>query len=189
MLGLGDPDIEHALSRTARQHRDDVAVLVGFNEPMARRIVAGSDFTLMPSRFEPCGLTQMQAQRYGALPVAHATGGLVDTIEEGVTGFLFSELSYDGLMNACTRAFDVFDEAGRLGAMRQAAMARRFTWAEPAAEYAALYGRLAGVAVLLDAARPVPAVAAHPGADAGRGKVRARSRAAAVAQALEVAAA
>ena len=132
------------LSRTARQHRDDMAVLVGFNEPMARRIIAGSDFTLMPSRFEPCGLTQMQAQHYGALPIAHATGGLVDTIEDGVTGFLFSTLTYDGLLGACARAFDAFGDPGHLAAMRQAAMARRFTWAEPAAEYAALYGRLAG---------------------------------------------
>lgn len=179
ILGLGDPEIEQMLSRTARQHRDDVAVLVGFNEPMARRIIAGSDFTLMPSRFEPCGLTQMQAQRYGALPIAHATGGLVDTIEEGVTGFLFSELSHDGLMGACARAFDLFDDAEHLGTMRRAAMARRFTWAEPAAQYAALYGRLAGVAVPLETARPVQPMApvpGHPVIDAGRGQPRARSR-------------
>ena len=188
ILGLGDPDIEHVLSRTARQHRDNVAVLVGFNEPMARRIIAGSDFTLMPSRFEPCGLTQMQAQHYGALPVAHATGGLVDTIEEGVTGFLFSTLTYGGLLGACARAFDAFGDPGRLAAMRQAAMARRFTWAEPAAEYAALYLRLAGATVLLEAARPMPAVADHLGIDAGRGQARPRVRAA-VDKALEAAAA
>src|ERR1700679_3968168 len=118
ILGLGEPELEHILSRVARAHRDDIAVLVGFNEPMARRIIAGSDFTLMPSRFEPCGLTQMQAQRYGALPIAHATGGLVDTIEEGVTGFLFSELSHDGLMSACARAFDAFGDAQHMAAMR-----------------------------------------------------------------------
>jgi len=189
ILGLGDPEIEHVLSRTARQHRDDVAVLVGFNEPMARRIIAGSDFTLMPSRFEPCGLTQMQAQRYGALPIAHATGGLVDTIEEGVTGFLFSGLSHDGLMNACTRAFDAFDDARHLAAMRQTAMARRFTWAEPAAAYAALYGRVAGVTVPLGVARPAPAAAGHSVLDAGRPPARARSRTTAAEKALEVAAA
>jgi starch synthase len=187
ILGLGDPEIEQMLSRTARQHRDDVAVLVGFNEPMARRIIAGSDFTLMPSRFEPCGLTQMQAQRYGALPIAHATGGLVDTIEDGVTGFRFSELSHDGLMNACTRAFDAFDDARDFTGMRQAAMARRFTWAEPAAAYAALYGRVAGITVPLGVARPVSAVAGHAALDATRGRVR--SRAAAGEKALEVAAA
>jgi len=60
----------------------------------------------MPSRFEPCGLTQMQAQRYGALPIAHATGGLTDTIDDGTTGFLFSTLTSHGLMEACHRALD-----------------------------------------------------------------------------------
>jgi starch synthase len=144
ILGLGDPEIEHMLSRTSRRHRDDIGVLIGFNEPMARRIVAGSDFTLMPSRFEPCGLTQMQAQRYGALPIAHATGGLADTIDDGTTGFLFSQLSSDGLMQACHRAFDAYQDEAQLDDMRRAAMARCFGWASAAAEYEALYRRLIG---------------------------------------------
>jgi starch synthase len=144
ILGLGDPEVEHMLSRTSRRHRDDIGLLIGFNEPMARRIVAGSDFTLMPSRFEPCGLTQMQAQRYGALPIGHATGGLADTIEDGTTGFLFSTLSPDGLMTACHRAFDAFHDGGQLQDMRRAAMARRFGWAAAAADYEALYRRLLG---------------------------------------------
>lgn len=144
ILGLGDPEIEHMLSRTSRRHRDDIGVLIGFNEPMARRIVAGSDFTLMPSRFEPCGLTQMQAQRYGALPIAHATGGLADTIDDGMTGFLFSEPSPDALMEACHRAFDAFDDGEQLAEMRRAAMARSFGWSGAAAQYEALYRRLLG---------------------------------------------
>jgi starch synthase len=144
ILGLGDPEIEHMLSRTSRRYRDDIGVLIGFNEPMARRIVAGSDFTLMPSRFEPCGLTQMQAQRYGALPIAHATGGLADTIDDGMTGFLFSTLTPEGLMAACQRAFDTYQDAAHLQAMRRAAMARSFGWAAAAAEYEALYRRLLG---------------------------------------------
>jgi starch synthase len=150
ILGLGDPEIEHMLSRTSRRHRDDIGVLIGFNERMARRIVAGSDFTLMPSRFEPCGLTQMQAQRYGALPIAHATGGLADTIDDGTTGFLFSNLSSDGLMSACHRAFDTYEDDDLLAEMRRAAMARSFGWAGAAAEYEALYRRLIGD-------RPAPA--------------------------------
>ena len=64
---------------------------------------AGSDFLLMPSRFEPCGLAQMYAQRYGSLPIAYRTGGLADTIEDGVTGFLFSSLSREGLVSAIGR--------------------------------------------------------------------------------------
>jgi starch synthase len=155
ILGLGDPEIEHMLSRTSRRHRDDIGVLIGFNEPMARRIVAASDFTLMPSRFEPCGLTQMQAQRYGALPIAHATGGLADTIDDGSTGFLFSNLSAEGLMGACHRAFETYEDTTQLAAMRRTAMARSFGWAGAAADYEALYRRLIGVgAVRSVGARP-----------------------------------
>jgi starch synthase len=157
ILGLGDPEIEHMLSRTSRRHRDDIGVLIGFNEPMARRIVAASDFTLMPSRFEPCGLTQMQAQRYGALPIAHATGGLADTIDDGTTGFLFSTLSSDGLMEACQRAFDAYEDAGQLSDMRRAAMARSFGWSAAAAEYEALYCRLVGPRAA--SIRPLPPLA------------------------------
>lgn len=155
ILGLGNPDIEQMLSHAARQHRDDLAVLVGFNEPMAHRIIGGSDFLLMPSRFEPCGLTQMQAQRYGTLPIAHATGGLTDTIADGVTGFLFPQPDSDALMAACGRAFAVFQDAAQLAAMRQAAMAQSFGWSESAAAYAALYRRIAGSVVSLDAVRRV----------------------------------
>jgi hypothetical protein len=88
-------------------------------------------------------------------------------------------------MNACTRAFDAFDDARHLAAMRQTAMARRFTWAEPAAAYAALYGRVAGVTVPLGVARPVPAAAGHSVLEAGRQPARARSRTTAAEKALE----
>ncbi|MFY1080147.1 glycosyltransferase, partial [Escherichia coli] len=70
---------------------------IGFEEALARQMFAGADFLLMPSRFEPCGLSQMYAQRFGCLPIAHATGGLVDTVEDGVTGFLFHGANADGL--------------------------------------------------------------------------------------------
>ena len=162
ILGLGDPEIEHMLSRTSRRHRDDIGVLIGFNEPMARRIVAGSEFTLMPSRFEPCGLTQMQAQRYGALPIAHATGGLADTIDDGTTGFLFSTLTPEGLMEACHRAFDAYEDDVQLAEMRRAAMARSFGWAGAAAEYEALYRRLIGPRAAPTRTRAVRRPAAAP---------------------------
>jgi starch synthase len=144
ILGLGDPDTEHMLSRLARSHRDNIGLLIGYNEPMARRIVAASDFCLMPSRFEPCGLTQMQAQRYGALPIAHRTGGLADTIADGETGFLFADLSGEGLLGACRRAFYAYDDPDVLAEMRQAAMARSFPWSGAAVEYELLYSRLIG---------------------------------------------
>lgn len=164
MLGLGNREIEAMLGRTARAHRDDIALLVGFNEQMARRIIAGSDFFLMPSRFEPCGLTQMQAQRYGSLPVAHATGGLVDTVEDGRTGLLFASPSVEAVRGACRRAFALFADAPRLARMRRAAMTRRFGWQLGAEAYAALYERLCG----LDAAgRRRPAARAWPAAVTG----------------------
>jgi starch synthase len=144
ILGLGDPDTEHMLSRLARRHRDNIGLLIGYNEPMARRIVAASDFCLMPSRYEPCGLTQMQAQRYGTLPIAHRTGGLADTIADGETGFLFSDLSAKGLFGACRRAFETFDDPDVLGEMRQTAMARSFPWSDAGVEYEELYARLIG---------------------------------------------
>ena len=144
MLGLGDHDTEYMMSRLARNHHGQIALLIGFYEPMARRILAASDFFLIPSRFEPCGLTQMQAQRYGALPVAHATGGLADTIEDGVTGFLFSEFSGKALHAACRRAFRTYADPATLDRMRRAAMARRFSWAISAEAYERLYDRLLG---------------------------------------------
>lgn len=163
ILGLGDPETEHMLSRLARSHRDNIGLLIGFNEPMARRIVAASDFCLMPSRFEPCGLTQMQAQRYGTLPIAHATGGLADTIDDGETGFLFTDLSGDGLFSACRRAFDAYAHTDTLTEMRQAAMARSFVWAGAATEYAELYQSLV---------EPPPTLRTAPSA----ARVRPRSR-------------
>jgi starch synthase len=86
----------------------------------------------------------MQAQRYGSLPIAHRTGGLADTIDDGETGFLFSDLSGEGLFGACRRAFEAFDDPDVLAEMRQAAMARSFHWSGAAAEYEQLYTRLIG---------------------------------------------
>jgi starch synthase len=141
ILGLGDPQIEHMLGRLARGQRDHIAFLNGFNEAMARRIIGASDFCLMPSRFEPCGLVQMQAQRYGSLPIAHATGGLVDTIEDGATGFLFTDYSADGLHEACQRALGIYAEPILLDKLRRAAMRRRFPWSTAAEQYESLYCR------------------------------------------------
>ena len=87
-----------------RRNRENIGVLIGFNSVMEHRILGGSDFCLMPSRFEPCGLTQMHAQRYGTLPIAHATGGLSDTIEDGRTGFLFSRFSGDALRDGALQS-------------------------------------------------------------------------------------
>ena len=80
VTGSGEPQIEQALVDAHRRRPDAIGVAIGFNDGQARRIFAGSDFTLMPSRFEPCGLSQMYAQRFGSLPIGHQTGGLAETI-------------------------------------------------------------------------------------------------------------
>ena len=108
----------------------------------SRRIFAGSDFTLMPSRFEPCGLSQMYAQRFGSLPIGHQTGGLAETIADGETGFLFSQPSAESFLGGVRRAFDTYRAKDRLNAMRASAMAKSYSWNLSAACYSALYRRL-----------------------------------------------
>jgi len=116
-------------------------VKIGYEEKAARRIFAGSDFLLMPSRFEPCGLSQMYAQRFGSLPIAHNTGGLGDTIEDGATGFLFSGATPATFAQAIDRAKVVFDRKDDLESMRRRAMTRPFGWAESVRSYVEVYGR------------------------------------------------
>ena len=124
VMGQGDTEIEAALLSVAQRHPGSVGVKVGFDEAEARRLFAGSDFLLMPSRFEPCGLSQMYAQRYGSLPIAYRTGGLVDTIEDGLSGFLFDGVSAPGFLGSLCRAFSTFGMKDRLDHMRRSAMAR-----------------------------------------------------------------
>jgi starch synthase len=97
----------------------------------------------MPSRFEPCGLNQMYSQRYGTPPVAHATGGLFDTITDGETGFLFEQPDRSALLAAVRRGLAARGEPRRWREIQRAGMARDFSWSEPARRYADLYLRLA----------------------------------------------
>ncbi|MBR0757409.1 glycogen synthase GlgA [Bradyrhizobium jicamae] len=142
VTGIGEPEIEDALVRAHRRRPDAIGVIIGFNDAQARRIFAGSDFTLMPSRFEPCGLSQMYAQRFGSLPIGHQTGGLAETITDGETGFLFSQPSAESFLGGVRRAFDAYRAKDRLDTMRRSAMARSFSWSLSAACYGALYQRL-----------------------------------------------
>src|SRR3954469_18234288 len=139
VTGSGEPGIEQALVDARRRRPDAIGVTIGFNDGQARRIFAGSDFTLMPSRFEPCGLSQMYAQRFGSLPIGHQTGGLAETIKDGETGFLFSQPSAESFLGGVRRAFDAFRAKDRLDSMRRSAMARSFSWDLSAACYNALY--------------------------------------------------
>ena len=139
LIGQGDRDLEAAAARTAALYPDEIGVKIAFDEPLSRRMIAGSDFYLMPSRFEPCGLNQMYAQRYGSLPIAHATGGLADTINDGRTGFLFSDATAGGLEGAIARALKVYGDSEKHTAMCNAAMAEDFSWIKAATHYEEVY--------------------------------------------------
>lgn len=138
-IGRGERSVEKALCNLAARFPGAIGVNIGFDEGEARCMYAGSDFLLMPSRFEPCGLSQMYAQRFGSLPIAHRTGGLADTIEDGVNGFLFNELTLDSYIHAINRAFRIFHATDLFYAMRRAAMAGRCHWRQSIVPYSELY--------------------------------------------------
>jgi starch synthase len=141
LLGSGQREYENALRLLALRHPGRIAVQVGFDEGLAHLIEAGADLFLMPSRFEPCGLNQMYSQRYGTAPVARATGGLVDTIADDETGFLFERAESGALVAAVKRALLVYGDARRWRELQRRAMTRDFSWSVPARQYADLYAR------------------------------------------------
>jgi starch synthase len=142
VMGRGERAIEKELEEAQRRHPRSIRVEIGFDEAEARRIFAGSDFTLMPSRFEPCGLSQMYAQRFGSLPIGMRTGGLADTIVDGKTGFLFQEPSTSSFLGAVCRAFGTFGVKRRLESMRTAAMNVSFGWKQSVDRYLGVYRSL-----------------------------------------------
>lgn len=144
VMGSGEARLEQALLRLASRHPHQVGVHIGFDEADARRMFAGSDFYLMPSRFEPCGLSQMYAQRFGSLPIAHRTGGLADTIEDGLSGFLFDTPTVEAYRRTIQRALYVYRHPNLLNAMRCRAMASPVYWQESVQPYDRLYRRLLG---------------------------------------------
>ena len=143
LLGRGERAIEEALAAVAARHPGRVAVSIGFSEDLAHLIEAGADLFLMPSRFEPCGLNQMYSQRYGTPPVARATGGLVDTVADGETGFRFESAEPSALAAAVRRAAGAWREPRRWRDIQLAGMRRDFSWSTAARRYADLYSRLA----------------------------------------------
>ena len=148
ILGTGDPHIEDEAYQLSKDFPDKVRVILEFDRELARRIYAGSDVLLIPSRYEPCGLTQMIAMRYGNVPIARATGGLKDTIvdhdaDEGESnGFLFDEATPEGLASAIDRALDVFHDQRRWRAIQRHGMKRDFSWGKSAGEFYNLYKSL-----------------------------------------------
>ena len=144
ILGAGDAALEDRLRWLGRVFRDHCAVTIGFDVAHAHRIYAGADLFLMPSRFEPCGISQLYAMRYGAVPIVHAVGGLKDTVADDQTGFTFAFADLIGLRWALGRALAMYRERPEAWrAMVGAAMRRDSSWTPSAREYLQLYRALA----------------------------------------------
>ncbi len=144
ILGTGVPTLEAAVRRLEVDFPDRVRTAIRFDSPLSHRIYAGADALLIPSRYEPCGLTQMIAMRYGCIPIARATGGLRDTIQdharpERSTGFLFRDATSEKLASAMLRALAVYAEPEKWRSLQRNGMAQDFSWERFARQYFDLY--------------------------------------------------
>jgi starch synthase len=145
VLGSGEARLEEAFRAAAAAHPGQVAVRTGYDDDLARRIYAGTDVFLMPSRYEPCGLGQLIALRYGGVPVVRRTGGLADTVTEfdparrTGTGFLLDPFTPDALLAAVRRAASTYRQPTVWKALVKNAMSQDFSWDASAREYATLY--------------------------------------------------
>jgi starch synthase len=151
LLGAGDADLELGFTAAAARYRGQVGVEIGYDDSLAHLIIGGADVVLVPSRFEPCGLTQLYALHYGALPLVRRVGGLADTVvdanaaslAEGIaTGFAFDEDSPRALMAAAGRVIDLFPQREVWQRMIQRAMTRDFSWEAAARQYIDVYRAL-----------------------------------------------
>lgn len=138
-LGSGERRLARALKSLEAQYPERFRAAVRFDAALARRLYAGVDMMLVPSRTEPCGLVQLYSLRYGAVPIVHAVGGLRDTVSDNVTGFVFDEPSVAAIVGAVRRALAVFGDRPRWDAMRAAGMRQDWSWTVSAEGYDALY--------------------------------------------------
>lgn len=155
LLGTGEAAEEDAWRAAAVAHPGTIAVRVGYDEALAHRIFAAADLIVVPSRFEPCGLTQLYAQRYGALPLVRRTGGLADTVVDAdalhladgqATGFVFEHASAADLAATLARASALWRQPAAWRQVQARAMQEHYGWQVPAAQYLALYRALCGAA-------------------------------------------
>jgi starch synthase len=150
VLGSGDADVQEGFRFMARQAPDRIAAHFEYDNPLAHKIMAGADVLLVPSRFEPCGLTQMYALRYGTVPVVRSTGGLVDTVEPydrasgNGTGFRFDHADGTGLLWALDQALALRREREAWKRLIRNGMARDFSWERSARSYLDLFRRAIG---------------------------------------------
>jgi starch synthase len=153
ILGSGDAALERALRAATAEHPGECAALIGYDETLAHRIFAGADAFLMPSRFEPCGLSQLYALRYGAVPIVHRVGGLADTVvdanpaalESGTaTGVVFESANALALGDAVARAVTLYRQPRTWKQLIATGMRQDYSWRHSAQDYARLYRRATG---------------------------------------------
>jgi starch synthase len=144
-LGAGEHRYHTALAELAASAPERVAVEFAFTDHLEHRLLAGADLLLMPSLYEPCGLTQMRAQRYGAVPVARRVGGLVDSIVDGVTGILFNEYTPAALQQAVERALALYHDRAAWRTLVRQVMEKPSGWEGSASRYLEVYQRALAV--------------------------------------------
>jgi starch synthase len=151
ILGAGDAPLEGALLAATAAHPGRVGMAVGYNEPMSHLMQAGCDGIIIPSRFEPCGLTQLYGLRYGCIPIVARTGGLADTVIDAnhaaiqakvATGVQFAPVNEDGLLQAVRRAIRLFRDRKLWTQIQKQGMKSDVSWGKSAERYAALYSSL-----------------------------------------------
>ena len=148
ILGSGEPSVERMLEQLPSQFKNHVGVSIQYNEALAHQLYAGSDFLLMPSRVEPCGLNQLYALRYGTVPVVRSVGGLKDTIidlnesTDNGRGIRFDNLNVTEGLEALSRAVELYDDGPKFIEMRKRIMALDFSWENSAEKYANIYNQL-----------------------------------------------
>jgi starch synthase len=146
LLGSGDADLQTRFQQAAEANPGRIGVVIGYDERLAHLIQAGSDALVVPSRFEPCGLTQLCALRYGAVPIVAGVGGLEDTVIDGgsaPTGFKFNPVTTDNLAATVRRARAAFADKSVWRGMQTNGMATDVSWRGRAARYAELYREIA----------------------------------------------
>jgi starch synthase len=158
LVGEGDPALEAGFAEAQKKFKGRIACYIGYGEPIAHRLQAGSDILLAPARFEPCGLTQLYALRYGTLPVVRRTGGLADTVadathdnitERSATGFVFDAPEAAELRDAINRALTLYREPLAWRRLQLQAMAQNFSWDASAAKYVDLYRTASGAPIAM----------------------------------------
>jgi starch synthase len=142
VLGSGEPALEDRFRYLASTFSDHLSVRIGFDLALSQRIYAGCDLFAMPSRFEPCGLGQLYAMRYGTIPVVTAVGGLRDTVTDPDTGVRFDTPTVLPFLHALERAIALVGDLPQCAAVRRAAMMRDSSWTASALQYVKLYRSL-----------------------------------------------